>query len=282
MITNLVNHNQKPTLYLIATPIGNLQDMTPRALKTIQEVDILLAEDTRVSMKLLTYYHIERSMMSYHDHNKESQIGKIEQFFKEGKSVGLISDAGVPLVSDPGYELALLAKRLEVNIVAIPGANAALSALVVSTLPTHPYLFYGFLPPKKGKRITELERLLPYPETLIFYEAPHRMQATLRELHQVLGDREAFVGREITKRFEEGLYGTLSELMEKSDWLGELVLVVHGFQAEITASPVSSIKEAIETYRSQGLSKQEAMKRVAKERNVTKSVVYRDYHQEEE
>ncbi len=177
MITNLVNHNQKPTLYLIATPIGNLQDMTPRALKTIQEVDVLLAEDTRVSMKLLSFYHIERSMMSYHDHNKESQIGKIEQLLKEGKSVGLISDAGVPLISDPGYELVLLAKRLEANIVAIPGANAALTALVVSTLPTHPYLFYGFLPPKKGKRIAELQRLLPYPETLIFYEAPHRMQA---------------------------------------------------------------------------------------------------------
>lgn len=276
-----VNLNQDATLYLIATPIGNLKDMTPRAIETIQMVDILLVEDTRVSSKLLHHYQIEKSMTSYHEHNKDKLHETIAKWFHEKKTIGLLSDAGMPLISDPGLELVGLARELGVNVIAIPGANAALTALVTSGIKSHPFLFYGFLPSKKNERMRTLERLQTYPETLIFYEAPHRIKDTLQELYTSLGDRHAYVARELTKLYEEGTWGKLSELAKVESWIGELVLVVEGYLEEIKPVVMKSIKEAVNDLLASGFTKQEAFKQVAKEYNLTKSVVYREYHQEE-
>jgi 16S rRNA (cytidine1402-2'-O)-methyltransferase len=275
-----VNQNTNPTCYLISTPIGNLEDITFRAIKSMQSVDVLLAEDTRVSLKLLRHYQIDKQIVSYHDHNKEDMHLKIRQWFKEGKSIGLISDAGMPLVNDPGYELVLLAIELDVNVVSIPGPSASLSALVISGFTPHPFLFYGFLPNKKQKRIEELARLQVLPETLLFYESPHRIQDTLYECLKAFGDRRAFVARELTKLYEEGISGTLSEIAAIEEWKGEIVLVIEGFKGHTSVASECSIKQDVDRLIESGQKKSDAMKQVAKERNLTKSVVYKEYHEE--
>lgn len=270
-------HNDQPTLYLIATPIGNLEDVTLRALRILKEVDVLFAEDTRVTKKLLARHQIERGLMSYHDHNKDLMGPTAMEAFLQGKSIGLVSDAGTPLVNDPGFELVQLARKHGYNVVAIPGPSAVLTALSISGLPPHPFVFYGFLPQTKQKRETELKRFVDSPLTIVFYESPHRMQNTLHELARVLGDRDAFVGRELTKLYEESIQGTLLELAAIEEWIGELVIVVGPPKTGLTPVSQTTLAEDVDARIAAGMRKSDAMKDVAKARGVPKSVVYREY-----
>lgn len=274
--------NENPTLFLIPTPIGNLKDMTFRAVETMKEVDVLFAEDTRVTMKLLTHFEIKTELKSYHEHNKISQTEIILGYLRNHKSVGLCSDAGMPLVSDPGYEVAKAAFSEGFNVVALPGPSAGLTGLVMSGFRANPHLFYGFLDPKSGKRQTELEQLKNRPETLLFYEAPHRIKDTLRDLWKVLGDRRAVIAREITKMFEEIIRGRLSELVAIEDLQGEIVLIVEGYDETAETKEEIPIVQQVDALISAGMSKSDAMKKVAKAMGITKSVVYKEYLQNHE
>jgi 16S rRNA (cytidine1402-2'-O)-methyltransferase len=274
--------NDKATLYLIPTPIGNLKDMTFRAVEIMQSVDILFAEDTRVTRKLLTHFAIKTDLKSYHEHNKTIKTEVIIDYLKAGKSVGLCSDAGMPLVSDPGFEAGQAAFVAGFNVVALPGASAGITGLVMSGFRAHPHLFYGFLDSKSGKRQAELKRLQMIPDTLIFYEAPHRIKDTLLDVEKVLGDRQAVIAREISKKFEEVIRGRLSELAVLDDIQGEIVLIVEGFNETIEVKDLRPLSAAVDDLISQGMTKSEAMKKVASKRGITKSVVYREYLQNHE
>jgi 16S rRNA (cytidine1402-2'-O)-methyltransferase len=278
MIRQLSYRNDQPTLYLIATPIGNLEDITMRALRMLKEVDVIFAEDTRVTAKLLRHYNIEKPLKSYHDHNKELMGPTAMEYFLKKQSIGLVSDAGTPLMNDPGFELVLLAKHHGYNVVALPGPSALLTALAVSGIQPHPFVFYGFLPNRKQKRLDELKRYQDSPDTLVFYESPHRMQDTLHEMARVLGDRNAYIGRELTKIYEEAIHGRLLELAQIEEWIGELVIVVAPKDVDATAVIQTSLVDAVDLFIENGLSKSDAIKQVAKERNLTKSVVYAQYH----
>ena len=187
--------NNNPTLYLVATPIGNLDDMSFRAVKILNSVDIIYAEDTRVSGKLLKHFEISCMFRTYHDFNKEVKTSEIINELNNGLNIAIISDAGYPLISDPGYFLIREAIKEDINVVSIPGANALLTALVVSGIPPHPFFFYGFLDHKEGKRTKELEKLKDYKETIIFYESPHRIHKTIKNMYEVFGERDLVIAR---------------------------------------------------------------------------------------
>lgn len=270
-------HNNSTTLYLVATPIGNLEDMTFRAVKTLQEVDYIYCEDKRVSSKLLSHFEISKPLKSYHDHNKEIKAEELIDNLKEGYNIALISDAGYPLISDPGYYVIREAINEGFNVVSIPGANAALSGLVVSGIAPHPFMFYGFLDNKEGKRKKELEALKNHSETMIFYESPHRFKKTIKNILEILGDRDIAIAREITKKFEEIIRGTASELLELEDLKGEMVLIVDGLKESYIESDLPLLEE-IDLYITEGMSSKDAIKKVAKNRNLPKNDVYQAYH----
>ena len=218
-------------LYVVSTPIGNLEDITLRALKVLKEVDLVAAEDTRRTGLLLKHYGIKNRLESYHDFNKEKKAPALIEELKSGRSVAVTSDAGTPGVSDPCYLLLKLALEEKIKVVPIPGASALLSALVVSGLPTDRFAFEGFLPAKPGKRRKRLEELRQEKRTLIFYESPHRLLKTLQDISEILGERRTVAARELTKKFEEIRRGTPEEIkgyFEKSKVKGELVLVIEG------------------------------------------------------
>jgi 16S rRNA (cytidine1402-2'-O)-methyltransferase len=220
-------------LYLVSTPIGNLEDITLRALRVLKEVDVVAAEDTRHTGLLLKHYGIEKRLESYHDFNKEKKAPVLMEELKSGRSIAVTSDAGTPGISDPCYLLVKLAIQEKIKVVPIPGASAFLSALVISGLPTDRFSFEGFLPAKSGKRKKRLEELQKEKSTLIFYESPHRLLKTLEDIADILGERKMAVARELTKKFEEIKRGTSSEIreyFEKSKVRGELVLVVEGLK----------------------------------------------------
>jgi len=221
---------QPGTLYIVATPIGNLEDITHRALKILADADLITAEDTRVTARLLQAYDIENTMTKYHDHNKESVTpGLIEQL-QQGKSIALVTDAGTPGISDPAFYLVREAIRNEITVVPVPGASAAIAALITSGLPTDRWVFEGFLPRKKGRH-TRLTEMKSETRTIIIYESPYRVLRTLGDIREYWGDRQVAVGREITKKFEEFVRGTCTEVIEyyKSHPLkGEIVIVVAG------------------------------------------------------
>ena len=229
-----MSSNQSGTLYVVATPIGNLGDMVPRAVQTLQSVSVIACEDTRHSKKLLEHFSIDTPCIAYHDHTDQRSANKILTRLGCGEDVALISDAGTPLISDPGYRLVAQARSQGVSVIPIPGACAAISALSVSGLPTDKFRFVGFLAAKTAQRKNVLETLKSVPDTLVFYEAPHRICATLKDLIDVFGsDRIAFMAREITKTFETYIYGTIGELFEKvsadsNQQRGEIVLVLAG------------------------------------------------------
>jgi 16S rRNA (cytidine1402-2'-O)-methyltransferase len=229
-----MSSNQSGTLYVVATPIGNLADMVPRAVQTLQSVSVIACEDIRHSKKLLGYFSIDTPCIAYHDHTDQRSANKILNRLGGGEDVALISDAGTPLISDPGYRLVAQARSQGVSVIPIPGACAAISALSVSGLPTDKFRFVGFLAAKTAQRKNVLETLKPVPDTLVFYEAPHRICATLKDLMDVFGShRIAFMAREITKTFETYIYGTIGELFEKvsadsNQQRGEIVLVLAG------------------------------------------------------
>ncbi len=271
--------DSKPTLFLVATPIGNLDDITYRAVKTLQDVDVIFCEDTRVSQKLLKHYNIEKPLFPYHDHNKEISGEKIVTHLKEGHNVALISDAGMPLISDPGYYVIQDVIAEDFHVVSIPGPSAVLTAISVSGLVPHPFIFYGFLDSKTTKRKKQLKSLENYPQTLVFYESPHRIQKTIADIDEVLGERKLVLARELTKKFEEVIRGTTRSLQDLEELKGEMVLIVEGYQPT-TTQPNTSVLDDVNRYIQDGMSSKDAIKQVAKERELPKNDVYMIYHQE--
>jgi 16S rRNA (cytidine1402-2'-O)-methyltransferase len=269
------------TLYVVATPIGNLEDITVRALRVLKEVDLIACEDTRHTRSLLTRYAIGTPTTSYHEHNERERAAELLERLGAGGRVALVSDAGTPGVSDPGYRLVAGAAERGIPVVPIPGPSAAVAALSVSGLPTDSFLFVGFLPPKRSARRARLEELVSARATLVLYEAPHRIAATLADALDVLGDREAVVGREMTKIHEEFVRGRLSRALETLDpsrRRGEFVLVIRGAADAPTEPANSSLSVAgrVAEIEASGLSRMEAIKRVARERKLPKGAVYRE------
>ena len=274
--------NQKPTLFVVATPIGNLNEMTYRAIQVLKDVDYIAAEDTRNTVKLLNHFDISTKLVSHHEHNLMTAIPKIVHDLKNGLNIALVSDAGYPAISDPGYELVKEVIKEGMNVVPISGANACLDALVVSGIAPQPFLFYGFLDRNDKNKKKELEKLKTYQETIVFYEAPHRIKKTLKLMYDILGNRSIALCRELTKKHEEINRGTIEEILSViDDMKGEMVIVVEGSHEEFQdQSPVfdQSIVEHVEEYIASGLSTKDAVKEVAKVRKLSKNIVYNEYH----
>ena len=265
------------TLYLVPTPIGNLSDMTKRAADILADVDIVACEDTRHTRILLSHLGLEKAVVSYHEHNKETAGSKLIEALSEGKSVAQVSDAGMPVISDPGADLVKLALAAHIPVVPLPGPNAALTALVASGLDARQFLFVGFLPRTSAHRKELLETVRKIPFTLIFYEAPHRLKETLKILSDSLGDRRAVTARELTKKFETFTRATLSELLrisEETDPRGEYVLLVEGYKgdAEETEDEMTWQEEAV--LLAETLPIKEAARQVAAKRNLARRDVY--------
>ncbi|MFP7480158.1 16S rRNA (cytidine(1402)-2'-O)-methyltransferase [Terribacillus saccharophilus] len=283
------NH-QTGTLFIIPTPIGNLQDITLRALETLKQVHTVAAEDTRNTKKLFNHFDIPTPLISYHEHNRKAREQMLLDLLEEGKDVGLVSDAGMPAISDPGQELVQAAASANYPVVVLPGANAALVALVGSGLSTDAYQFYGFLPRKKKELTKELEKLRKVAATLIFYESPHRLKETLAGLQEVFGNRRIALGRELTKRYEEFLRGTIQEALEwaSSETVrGEFCLVVDGASESEQVEEVESfwqdmsVQEHVNWYiENEDLPSKQAIKQVAVDRQLPKRDVYQAYHVE--
>jgi len=272
--------NGKPTLYLIATPIGNLNEMTYRAVETLNEVDFIAAEDTRNTIKLLNHFDINTKLISHHEHNIVSSIPKIISLLQDGHNIALVSDAGYPAISDPGYELVKEVISNEFNVVPVSGANACLNALVVSGICPQPFLFYGFLDHQDKKKKKELNALKNYKETIVFYEAPHRIKKTLSLMLDIMGDRNIALCREITKKHEEINRGTISEILSVvDDMKGEMVIVVEGGEEkEEIIEFEQSIKEHVQEFIDKGMTAKDAIKEVSKIRKLSKNIVYQEYH----
>lgn len=274
--------NQKPTLFVVATPIGNLNEMTYRAIQVLKDVDYIAAEDTRNTVKLLNHFDISTKLVSHHEHNLLTAIPKIVHDLKNGLNIALVSDAGYPAISDPGYELVKEVIKEGMNVVPISGANACLDALVVSGIAPQPFLFYGFLDRNDKNKKKELEKLKKYQETIVFYEAPHRIKKTLKLMYDILGNRSIALCRELTKKHEEINRGTIEEILSViDDMKGEMVIVVEGSHEEFQDQPLvfeQSIVEHVEEYIEKGMSTKDAIKEVAKERKLSKNIVYNEYH----
>ncbi len=278
MIRQKSFENEVHTLYLVATPIGNLEEMTYRAVNILNEVDYIAAEDTRNTIKLLNHFNIKKKLISHHEHNIEASSHKILELL-ETSNIALVSDAGYPAISDPGYELVMKVIEKGYNVVSISGANACLNALVVSGICPQPFLFYGFLNHSDKTKKKELEALKYYRETIVFYESPHRIKKTLGLMLEYLGDRHIAVCRELTKRHEEIIRGSISEILEVCEGLkGEMVIVVEGSTEVVEQTFDLDVNEQIEVYISEGMTSKEAIKKVAKERNLSKNEVYKAYH----
>lgn len=279
MIRNLNYQNDRPTLYLIPTPIGNLEDITLRALNALKAVDKIYAEDTRVTLKLLSHYEIKKPLDSLHEHNEAQKAAVVLADLKNGLDIGLVSDAGMPLVSDPGFDLARQAMDEGFNVVALPGANALLPALAMSGIKTHPFMFYGFLDVKSTKRISQLRELKHRTETLVFYEAIHRITDTLKDMYEVLGNREFCIAREISKAYEEIIKGNLEEYEAVGELKGELVIIVAG-NNEAPATLDLSLVEQVDYFINQGYPKTQAMKQVSEMTGIPKNKIYEKYLQD--
>lgn len=273
------SYDGSASLYLIPTPIGNLDDITVRALKVLEMVDFILCEDTRESSKLLNHFNIKKRLVSCHEYNEDKIKEYIVSELKNGKNIGLITDQGSPIVSDPGYVVSKAAIDNHFNVIALPGATAFVPALTSSGLSPSPFLFYGFLQTKESKIKKELISLSKLPYTLIFYEAPHRIEKTLMYMLEVFGNRNISIHREISKLHEEICRGTIQELIPIVPELkGEFVVVVDGNHEDIDYSSMS-ILEHINLYLDDGMSEKDAIKTVAKERGVAKSIIYKEYHE---
>ena len=274
--------NNHATLFLVSTPIGNLSDMTPRAIETLKSVALIASEDTRVTRKLCNHFEITTPLTSYHEHNKHTKTTQILERLAAGSDVALVSDAGMPLISDPGDQLVSLALAAGIAVVPIPGANAALTALVASGLAPQPFLFYGFLDRSKNRRKEELATLAITPATLIFYESPHRLTECLKSIMEVLGNRQVVIARELTKMFEEFIRGSASEVLDYlSDVKGEVVLLVDGNHAAPTVDAwweQLTLTEHVEHYLDEGLKPNAAIKQVATDLNRPRQAVYKEYH----
>ena len=270
------------TLYVVSTPIGNLEDITHRSIRVLGEVDLIACEDTRHTRKLLDRYGITTKTISYHEHNEQERSRELIDLLAGGTNLAVVSDAGTPGISDPGFRLVRLAIARELSVVPVPGPSALITALVASGLPTDEFFFGGFLPARSGARQTRLNELRSIPSTLIFYEAPHRLAAALSDAHEILGEREAVVARELTKLHEEISRGRLSELVARfssgENARGEIVLIIDrkvivGEAKE--SDPSASIGILVETLEKNGLDHRAALKKAARELGISRAEAYR-------
>jgi len=272
---------ERGTLYVVATPIGNLEDITIHAVRILKEVDLIACEDTRHAAKLLYHYGISTPRESYHEHNESQRTPQLIHLLREGRSVALVTDAGTPLVSDPGFKLVSTCRKAGIPVVPVPGPSALIAALSASGLPTDAFFFAGYLPARKGARRSRLQELASLRCTLVFYEAPHRLLAALEDMLAILGPRDACLAREITKVHEEWQRGTLTEILEsmasRERILGEMTIVVdRGTERGMPRLGPDSIREHVEQVISaRGLSSKEALREVARQRGITRREAYR-------
>jgi 16S rRNA (cytidine1402-2'-O)-methyltransferase len=281
------NEDHKGILYLVPTPIGNLEDMSFRAIRILKEADLIAAEDTRNTKRLCNYFEIGTPVVSYHEHNKEASGEKLIHKVKEGQKIALVSDAGMPAISDPGYELVLAAINEKVAVVPLPGANAALTSLIASGLSCQPFYFYGFLNRNKKEKRLELENLKKQTATIIFYESPHRLKETLVIMLEVLGDRKIALCRELTKKFEEFIRGSIQEAIDwanQDEVRGEFCLILEGADTSLIEEESSwweqlTLEQHVNHYMTvQNIPSKDAIKQTAKDRGINKREVYQAYH----
>lgn len=274
------SYDGSPTVYLIPTPIGNLDDITIRAVEILKKVEVIFSEDTRVTSLLLNHLNIKKKLISSHNYNETKNENKFLEYLNNGYDVGIVTDRGTPIISDPGYKTVKYISDNNYNVIALPGATAFVCALIASGISPQPFLFYGFLNSKDSKRRDELEMLKDNEYTMIFYEAPHRIMKTLNMMLEVFGDRDISISREITKKFETIYRGKLSDVIRNVPEKGEFVIVVSGCDEKVIDDNLS-IKEAANLYIKAGLDVMTAIKKVAKDRKIPKNEVYKEYHKEE-
>ena len=268
-------------LYLVATPIGNLEDITLRAIRILKEVDIVVAEDTRQTLKLLNHLEISKPLISYHRHNEDIKVDKLIEKLNEGNNIALVSDAGTPVISDPGEIIVKEALKSNIDIIPIPGACALINGLIASGLDAKEFCFLGFLSLNKKIRKEKLEEIKNENKTVILYEAPHKILNTLKDLQEILGERKVVLARELTKIHEEFIRGTIDELLEKyKEPKGEHIIIIEGNKIkkeDIQNNLLNNmtIEEHYKYYEKQGLSKNEVIKKIAKDRNVAKNEIYK-------
>lgn len=272
------SYDNSPSLYLIPTPVGNMEDITLRCINTLKMVDLLLCEDTRVTSELLHKLEIKKKLIHSDDHTEDGLKEMVVDKLREGLNIGLVTDRGTPIISDPGYKIVEYVSKMGFNVISLPGPTAFVPALTASGLNPQPFLFYGFLNSKSSKREKELENLKKLPYTIVLYEAPHRINSMLSDLLKVFGDRQIALNREISKKYEEIIRGRISEILPIVDELkGEMVVVVEG-NTENEDFSTMTILEHINLYLEDGMSEKDAIKKVAVERDIPKSVVYKEYH----
>ena len=263
-------------LYLVATPIGNLQDITLRAINILKEVDIVAAEDTRQTLKLLNHLEITKPLISYHRHNEEIKTEILIEKLKQGKNIALVSDAGTPVISDPGEEVVKKALDEQIEVIPIPGACALITALIASGLNTKEFVFYGFLSINKKIRKQKLEELKEENKTIILYEAPHKIINTLEDIYKIMGDRKIVIARELTKIHEEFLRGNVSEILEKyTQPKGEHIILIEGIERKEAQISFDNLEDHYNYYKMQGLTKNEIIKKIAKDKKVPKNEIYK-------
>lgn len=273
------SYDGKPTLYLVPTPIGNLEDMTFRSIEVLKSVDVIFSEDTRVTLVLLNHFDIKKKLISLHDHNEDMVKDKVLSYLKDNKNVAIVTDRGTPIVSDPGYKTVKYVSDNGYNVVGLPGACAFVPAFIVSGLPSEHFLFYGFLNSKDSKIREELNNLKNFENTIIFYEAPHRLIKCLQAILDVFGDRYVSISKEISKLHESVFRGNISDAIKSFDVVkGEYVIVVDGFKRNNDDYSNLSVVAHVNMYVKSGLYVMDAIKMVAKERNIPKSEIYKEYH----
>ena len=273
--------NRKGILYLVPTPIGNIEDITYRSLKVLNDVDFIFCEDTRISKELLNYYKINKKLISSNEHNEEKRVELMLNYLKSNQNIAIITDRGTPIISDPGYILVKRAIEENFEIVALPGANAATTALIISGLEPYPYLFYGFLKGNNKKKIENLNNLKKIKYTMIFYESVHHIKETLDLIYSVFGNRKMAICRELTKLYEECIRDNLEDLIKNINNItlkGEFVIVVEGNKNSADYSDLSLI-EHVNMYISDGFDKMESIKKTSNDLKLSKSEVYKKYHE---
>ena len=267
-------------LYLVATPIGNLEDITLRAIRILKEVDLIAAEDTRNTLKLLNHFDIKKPLVSYHRHNEEVKVDNLIEKLKNGENIAVVSDAGTPGISDPGEVIVKEAIKNNIKVIPIPGACAAINALISSGLDTTEFTFLGFLPINKKLRKEKLNEIKNETKTTIIYEAPHKLKNTLQDLIDILEERKVVLARELTKIHEEFIRGNIRDIISKSENLkGEMIILIEGSQKQETENSLNnlSLEEHFEYYKKQGLEKKEIIKNIARDRGVNKNEIYMNF-----
>ena len=276
------SYDDKATLYLIPTPIGNLDDMTIRGINILSEVEVVFSEDTRVTKMLLTHFKIKKKLISLHEHNEDVIKNKVLDFLNSGFNVGLVTDRGTPIISDPGYKTVKFVIDNGYNVVALPGANAFVPALITSGIEPMPFIFYGFLDSRKAKRRKELKKLVNISNTMIFYESPHRIKDTIEIMFEIFGDRKISISREISKKYESIYRGNISNLISDLDNIkGEFVIVLSGCKENDSDKDDADIVKSVNYYIDNGLSKKDAIKLVSNIEKLSKNDVYNLYHKED-